>query len=105
GMLCAARLCHRVEATAATGIPLGAEVDERRYKLILLDVGLLSASLGLAPTDLERADALVLANEGALAEQVVGQALRLTAPPAAEPRLFYWAREARGSEAEVDYVA
>lgn len=103
-LLCKARVCHRVEATQATGVPLGAEIDERRYKLVLLDVGLLSASLGLSLTDLARVEDLVLAHEGAVAEQAVGQGLRLIEPSFHEPRLFYWSRDAKGAEAEVDYV-
>jgi uncharacterized protein len=103
-LLCKARVCHRVQATDAIGVPLGAEVDERRYKLLLLDVGLMSASLGLSLADIARPTDLTLTNEGAIAEQLVGQALRVIEPPFREPRLFYWARDRPGSEAEVDYV-
>lgn len=103
-LLCGARVCHRVEATHATGPPLGAESDDRRYKLLLVDVGLVSASLGVSLTDLDRPEALVMANEGAIAEQAVGQALRVVEPPFHEPKLHYWARDTPGSEAEVDYV-
>lgn len=91
-------------ATHATGVPLGAEADDRRYKLVLVDVGLVSASLGISLVDLARADDLVMANEGALAEQVVGQALRIVDPPFHDPKLYYWARDTPGSEAEVDYL-
>ncbi len=103
-LLCRARVCHRVEATHATGPPLGAESDDRRYKLLLVDVGLVSASLGVSLTDLDRAEDLVMANAGAVAEQAVGQALRVVEPPFHEPKLHYWARDMPGSEAEVDYV-
>jgi uncharacterized protein len=103
-LLCRARVCHRVDATHATGPPLGAEIDDRRYKLILLDTGLASASLGLSLADLARPEDLVMANEGAIAEQAVGQALRVAEPPFHEPKLYYWARDTPGSEAEVDYL-
>lgn len=103
-MLCRARVCHRVDATHATGVPLGAEVDERRYKLLLIDVGLVSASLGISLADLAPAENVVMANEGAIAEQAVGQALRVVEPPFHEPKLHYWARDTPGSEAEVDYL-
>lgn len=103
-LLCRARVCHRVETTHATGVPLGAEVDNRRYKLVLVDVGLVSASLGVSLADLDRAEDLVMANEGAIAEQAVGQGLRVIEPPFHEPKLYYWARETPGSEAEVDYL-
>ena len=103
-LLCRARVCHRVEATHATGPPLGAEVDDRRYKLVLIDIGLVSASLGISLSDLAQTEDLVMTNEGAIAEQAVGQALRLVEPPFHEPKLYYWARDTPGSEAEVDYV-
>jgi hypothetical protein len=70
----------------------------------MIDVGLVSASLGISLADLSRAEDLVMANEGAIAEQVVGQALRVIEPPFHEPKLNYWARDTPGSEAEVDYV-
>jgi uncharacterized protein len=103
-LLCMARVCHRVGSTPASAIPLGAGVDEKRFKLILLDVGLLSASLGLSVSGLEPGADLMLANRGALAEQVVGQLLRLCFRAHEEPALYYWHRESPGSEAEIDYV-
>lgn len=103
-LLCLARVCHRVTATPATGAPLAAGADERRYKLILLDAGLLSALLGLSTTGLSPKADLMLANRGALVEQAVGQLLRLCFRAHEEPSLFYWHREVRGAEAEIDYV-
>jgi len=45
-----------------------------------------------------------MANEGALAEQAVGQALRVVEPPFHAPSLYYLARDTPGAEAEVDYL-
>ncbi len=103
-LLCLARVCHRVTATAATGVPLLAGADERRFKLIFVDAGLLSAQLGLSQVGLHTGTDLMLAHRGALAEQAVGQLLRLGFRAHDEPALYYWHREARGAEAEVDYV-
>jgi uncharacterized protein len=103
-LLCLARVCHRVRATAAAGAPLAAGAAGRVWKLVLLDVGLVSAALGLSLGDLEREADPTLCNRGALAEQLVGQLLRLNFPGHQEPALFYWQRNERGSEAEVDYV-
>lgn len=103
-LLSLARVCHRVRATPATALPLAAGVDEKRFKLILLDVGLLSACLGSSVVGLDATADLMLANRGALAEQVIGQLLRLGFRAHEEPALYYWHREARGSEAELDYV-
>ena len=35
-------------AISANGLPLGAEVDEKFFKVIMLDCGLCSAALGLS---------------------------------------------------------
>ena len=99
-----ARLAFRVHHTAANGVPLGAEADERRFKVLCLDVGLMATASGLTILDLERAGDVLLVNRGALAEQLVGQHLLYSTPAWEEPRLYYWAREKPGSSAEVDYV-
>jgi uncharacterized protein len=104
-LLSLARVCHRVRATPAVAVPLAAGVDEKRFKLILLDVGLLSALLGLSFKSIDPSGDIMLAHRGALAEQVVGQLLRLCRPAYEEPALYHWHRESRGSEAEIDYVA
>jgi predicted AAA+ superfamily ATPase len=43
-------------------------------------------------------------NSGGMAEQVVGQLLRTIPPAYIPPHLYYWQRERKGAEAEVDYV-
>jgi hypothetical protein len=103
-LLCLARVCHRMRATSARGVPLGAGADESAFKLLHLDVGLVSISLGLELPALENAVDLTFVNQGALAEQAVGQLLRLTFAPNDDPLLYWWRREKRGSEAELDYV-
>jgi predicted AAA+ superfamily ATPase len=87
--------------TSANGLPLGAEIDDKTFKALFLDVGLVNRICGLELTDV---DDLVTVNGGALAEQFVGQQLLCAAPAFAEPQLFYWTREARNSNAEVDFV-
>ncbi len=62
-------------ATSATGVPLAFGADERRFKLILLDTGLVSAQFGLDIAGLLPNVDLMLAHRGAVAEQVVGQAV------------------------------
>ena len=43
-------------------------------------------------------------NRGRLAELFAGLELAKAGDPWTEPQLFYWQREARGSNAEVDYL-
>lgn len=92
---------YPVVHTSANGLPLGAERDERHFKVLFLDIGLVNRLCGL---DLVRTEDLVTVNEGSLAEQFVGQQLLCNAPSFADPQLFYWMREARNANAEVDFV-
>ncbi len=104
-LLAAARVCHSVERTTADGLPLGAGLKERFRKAILLDVGLAHALLGTPAADAFPAfQTLADVARGALAEQIVGQALRTLREPWEEPRLHYWQRGG-GRPGEIDYVA
>ena len=100
-LLTLSRVVYPVVHTSANGLPLGAERDERHFKALFLDIGLVNRLCGL---DLVDAEELITVNEGALAEQFVGQQLLSSAPAFAEPQLFYWARAARNAKAEVDFV-
>jgi hypothetical protein len=98
-----ARVCHRVEHTAANGLPLGAEVNPGLFKVILVDVGLAAVQLGLSRLDLRNLDTVVWSNKGGIAEQFVGQHLRCLSQAYEDPGLFYWQRT-EGRQAEIDYV-
>ena len=100
-LLTHSRVVHVVYHTSANGLPLGAERDERHFKALFLDVGLVNRMCGL---DLVGMEELITVNEGALAEQFVGQQLLCAAPLFEDPQLFYWGREARNANAEVDFV-
>ena len=78
-----------MKCTAANGLPLGAEVNDKYLKVILLDVGLCSALLGLKLYELEDIQELILINKGGIAEQVTGQLLRTINPFYVEPSLYY----------------
>lgn len=98
-----AGLVRLIRATSANGIPLASEEREGIFKVQFLDIGLMLNMLGLDLGSLPIEEAL-FANEGALAEQFVGQELLANGPPGVVPQLYYWHREAKGSEAEVDFV-
>ena len=92
-----------VYSTAASGLPLLTYLNEKRFKLLFLDVGLMKRATKL---DLELlfSEDLMLLNRGAIAEQFVGQELLAYQDPFDEPQLYYWSREDKSSTAEVDYV-
>lgn len=97
-----ARVIHRVAATSGHGLPLGAEASDKIFKEIFLDVGLMQTVCGINWKDIPDAGDFVAINDGALAEQFTGQ--ELLALQADADELFYWRREERGSQAEVDFV-
>lgn len=103
-LLCKARVCHQVKGCAANGVPLGSELHERQFKAIFLDIGLCTAMLGLSLNKFIKICDVTLVNNGAVAEQLVGQLLRTISPPYIEPSLYYWHREEKGAAAEIDYV-
>lgn len=98
-----ARVCFRTYSCAANALPLGSEIRIKFFKEFFLDVGLSNALLGLTLTEMNRVDLLDIQN-GGVAEQVVAQLLRTIVPPYVEPRNFYWHREEKGSNAEVDFL-
>ncbi len=103
-LLCKARVCHKVISSSANGIPIGASIKENIFKIIFLDVGLVSAAMGLTPTEMNKFNELQLVNEGAIAEQLTGQLLRAMTPYYMDPMLNYWTRDKSGSESEIDYI-
>lgn len=101
--LCMARIATKVYHTSANGVPLGAEINERLFKTLYMDIGLMCAALKLNVLDLDK-DNISLINNGALAEQFVGQHLMYNEPYYTAPSLYYWVREAKSSAAEIDYL-
>lgn len=99
-----ARVIHRVLHSAGNGVPLGAEAKENDFKPLFMDIGLVSTSLGLNLPTLEMAEDLLLVNNGALAEQFVGQHLLYGQAGYEKPQLYYWNREKRNASSEVDYL-
>ncbi len=103
-LLCRALVMFRVHHTAGNGIPLRAETRETLFKPLFLDVGLLCSACGLNLLNIETATDLLQVNQGSICEQFVGQHLLYSQPSFIKPELFFWMREERSSNAEVDYV-
>jgi len=97
-----ARVVHKVVRTSANGLPLAAEENTKFFKLLFLDVGLISTMMNVSWQVLQQD--LMLINQGSLAEQWVGQELLNSLDAHQPPHLHYWARESRSSSAEIDYM-
>ena len=99
-----AGLVHKIFKTAAQGLPLGAQIDLTDFKVIFMDIGLCQAALGLEVSSWISDPTNAFINKGALVEAFVGQELLAYADPIRKQQLFYWRRDSKGSDAEVDYV-
>src|SRR3990167_7415448 len=99
-----AGLLYKVMHSAAQGIPIGAQADPDKFKLIFLDVGLSQALLKLDISSWLIDPTTNFINKGELVEAFIGQELLAYADPISKESLFYWARETSSSSAEIDYV-
>jgi predicted AAA+ superfamily ATPase len=90
--------------TSANSIPLGAEVNFKKQKIMLLDTGIFQSLLGLQLSDILFSDDFDVINKGAIAEQFAGLELIKNSSPYMPENLYFWTREKEKSRAEVDYV-
>ena len=98
-----ANILYQVQSTSASGLPLGATVNPKKFKLLFLDTGLVERTTRLEAETLLQNN-LLLINQGAIAEQFVGQELLAYSDPLIEPEVYFWERDKKNASAEVDYV-
>jgi len=98
-----AGLLFKVTHTSAVGLPLGATANDKKFKLLYLDIGMVNSLSNLLPEIFVQKD-LMLLNRGIQSEQFVGQELLCYNPPYMSMPLYYWDRSKPSSTAEVDYV-
>ncbi|MGM9694736.1 MAG: ATP-binding protein, partial [Alloprevotella sp.] len=101
-----------VTCTKANGLPLGSEADESCRKILPLDCGL---ALRLKNMNLEGTSDLTtqiltstaaeLVNKGTMAELLAGLELLHYKSPHLRHDLFYWVRQAKNAQAEIDYLS
>ncbi len=100
-LLLKARMINKVSSVGKLELPLDVQSSSRKFKAIMLDIGVWQQLSGIS-TESEMAESdLMNLYRGALAEQYVGQELTASTGE----NLYYWARSAKSSTAEVDYIA
>jgi predicted AAA+ superfamily ATPase len=99
-----AGLVHAVTHSSCNGIPMGAEANPQKRKYLVYDCGIFQRLLGQDTAALLAQDDFELINKGNLAELFVGLELLKYRSNADSTGLYYWLREAKNSQAEVDYV-
>jgi len=99
-----AGLVYSVTHSASNGIPLGAEINSKKTKYLIFDTGIFQRLLGLNIGDLLVNEDFNTINKGHIAELYVGLELLKAESCYQKTDLYYWQREAKNSQAEVDYV-
>ena len=103
-LLAMARVISKVIHSHCSGLPLQADIKENVYKLLFLDIGLMNAICGMDWRSISRMEERKLVNQGAIAEQFIGQHLQALLADKPNRELNYWLREGRSSNAELDFV-
>lgn len=105
-----AGLIKPIKMSAANGLPLGAEVNEKFIKYIFLDTGLMLRILDMdfgiddMKTLIVAGNAVDLVNKGSMAEMYAGWEIVKSSNPKMQHDLYYWENTAKGASAEVDFV-
>jgi len=94
-LLAMARVIGKVVHSHCSGLPLQADIEEKVYKLLFLDVGLMNAICGLDWRSISQMDEMKIINEGGIAEQFIGQHLQAMLADKPNRELNYWLREGR----------
>jgi len=99
-----AGLIYKIYHTSGQGLPLGAGTNHKIFKALFMDTGLFQHSAGLKLADFLVAQNTEMLNKGRIAEIFAGLEMIKYEAAGNRPQLYYWHREKRGSNAEVDYL-
>lgn len=103
-LLILAGLVLPVTHTDANGLPLGAEANSKKQKMLVFDSGIYLKILNINIADIILSDDFNLVNRGELAELFVGLELIKYQSLYEKAEIHYWHREAKNSNAEIDYL-
>lgn len=103
-LLVKAGVAHICYHSSGHVYPLGAEKDENKFKIFFLDVGLAQRMLGLNLSEWV-VEPLTLKTLGGIAEQFVAGEFIAYSEKNKPASLYYWHRETRSSNAEVDFLS
>ena len=98
-----AGIAYLAHHTAVQGLPLGATINEKKFKVFFFDVGLMQRMLGLN-LHAWLNESISVSHMGAICEQFVAQEYLAYLPNHIQSSLYYWHREQRTSNAEIDFV-
>ena len=103
-LLTMAGLIIPVTHSSSNGIPLGAEINPKKQKYLILDTGVFQRILGVNISNLMLENDINFINKGGIAELFVGLELLKSNSCYEQNQLYYWQRESKNSQAEVDFI-
>lgn len=103
-LLLEAHLAYKIYHTSADGLPLGARIKTNKFKVSIFDTGIYQRLSGLDLSKIIKLNHDELINKGNFSELTVSTLLAASSNTTFKPELYYWHREKRGSNAEVDFI-
>lgn len=111
-LLARAGIVIPVTHSDGNGMPLGGEAEDSYQKMLLLDTGLMLRLLNMTTGDISElteqiltSNVVDLVNKGPMAEMLAGLELLHYRTPNIRHEMFYWQRQAKNAQAEVDYLS
>jgi uncharacterized protein len=99
-LLVKANLIHKISSSNPSGLPLAGLINSKKFKSCMLDIGLMQRLCGIDVFAEQKHEELLSIYQGKLAEQFVAQELIAWH----NKELFFWARDSKNSNAEVDFL-
>jgi hypothetical protein len=103
-LLSTAGVIHKVYQNNGQGIPIGAGANPEKFKVIFLDIALSQSLLGLDLGSWLLQPEVEWLNKGALVEAFIGQEILAYSSLERKGDLYYWVKEEKGCQAEVDFL-
>jgi predicted AAA+ superfamily ATPase len=103
-LLAKAQVIMKAFHSNASGIPVRATIDQRKFKTYFMDCGLMNSMCGIhwiSPSELKTKDFI---NKGRVAEQFIAQHIAFLGKSNQSPSMTYWLREGKSANAEVDFI-
>lgn len=110
-LLIKAGLLVPVTRTDANGLPLGDGADSNYQKILVFDSGILLRLLHMSLGSIQHiteeiltASEADLVNKGKISEMIAGLEMLKNMPNTMRHEMFYWVRQEKNSQAEIDYI-
>ena len=110
-LLVMAGLLIPVIRTSANGLPLGEGADNNFQKILVFDSGILLRLLHMSLGSIQHITEEILTlsetdlvNKGKISEMIAGLEILKNMPNTMRHEMFYWVRQEKNSQAEIDYL-